>query len=60
MIEKDTEELERQITNLEAKYENMKRRFESQQAKMNRIYKQPVRFVLVRWYHKYIKRDQIV
>lgn len=58
MTEKD--ELAQQVVYLETKYANMKRRYESQKSKMDTIYRNPFRFLLARWYHKYIKRDQIV
>lgn len=54
------EETRRHIVYLEAKYANVARRYASQKARMDAIYKHPFRFLLVRWYHKYIKRDQIV
>lgn len=54
------EETRRHIAYLEAKYANIARRYVSQKARMDAIYRHPFRFLLVRWYHKYIKRDQIV
>lgn len=60
MNEKRTKELEREIAHLEAKFASIKRRHTTLQAKVDRIFRRPLSFLLWRWYHTYIKRDQII
>jgi hypothetical protein len=59
MNDKKSEEQDQHIAHLEAKYSNVKRRYVSQKAKIDAIYEHPFRFLLSRWYHKFIKKDQI-
>lgn len=58
--DKKVQELEAEVAHWKAKFTSVRRRHVRQQEKMTIIFRKPLRFLLWRWYHTYIKRDQIV
>lgn len=52
--------LKDEVSHQEEKFNSVRRRYVAQQQKITDIFRRPFHFLLRRWYHAYIKKDQIV
>lgn len=59
MADRTIEDYKREIGELQARHDNLNRRFSLLKRKMDAAFTSPVRFAAGRIYHKWIKRDQI-
>lgn len=59
MAERTIEDYKREIGELQAKHDNLSRRFSLLKQRMDGAFSSPFKFALGRYYHRWIKRDQI-
>lgn len=57
--ERTIEDYKREIGELQARHDNLSRRFSLLKQNMDWAFRSPMRFAMSRMYHKWIKRDQI-